>query len=111
MPGRSLELLAFGRAVREAREQKGMTTAELAEAAGLVRQRVEAIEAGRRDPRYDGLLALADGLGVRRSVLLYRAGDIEAGVGGVSLLAPGERRLTLEEFEEHFGRLPTDGEG
>jgi hypothetical protein len=26
-------------------------------------------------------------------------------------LAPGERRLTLDEFEEHFGGLPTDGEG
>jgi hypothetical protein len=23
----------------------------------------------------------------------------------------GERRLTPEEFEQHFGRLPTDGEG
>ncbi len=23
----------------------------------------------------------------------------------------GERRLTPEEFERHFGRLPTDGEG
>jgi hypothetical protein len=26
-------------------------------------------------------------------------------------LAPGERRLTPEEFEEHFGQLPTDGKG
>ncbi len=26
-------------------------------------------------------------------------------------LTPGERRLTPEEFEEHFGQLPTDGEG
>jgi hypothetical protein len=23
----------------------------------------------------------------------------------------GERKLTPEEFEQHFGRLPTDGEG
>jgi hypothetical protein len=26
-------------------------------------------------------------------------------------LAPGERRLTPEEFDQHFGQLPTDGEG
>jgi hypothetical protein len=23
----------------------------------------------------------------------------------------GERKLTPEEFEQHFGQLPTDGEG
>ena len=111
MSARSLELLAFGRAVREAREQKGMTPAELADTAGLGRKRVEAIEAGRRDSRYDGLLALADGLGVQRSALLYRAGDIETEVRRASLLGPGERQLTPEEFEQHFGHLPTDGEG
>jgi hypothetical protein len=27
------------------------------------------------------------------------------------LARDGERRLTPEEFERHFGRLPTDGEG
>lgn len=27
------------------------------------------------------------------------------------LASHGERRLTPEEFEEHFGELPTDGEG
>ncbi len=27
------------------------------------------------------------------------------------LLEPDERRLTPEEFREHFGDLPTDGEG
>jgi transcriptional regulator with XRE-family HTH domain len=111
MSTRSLELLAFGRAVREAREQKGMSTAELAAAAGLGRKRVEAIEAGRRDPRYDGLRALANGLGVQRSVLLYRAGDIETEVRRASRLAPGERQLTPGEFEQHLGSLPTDGEG
>jgi hypothetical protein len=26
-------------------------------------------------------------------------------------LAPGERRLTPEEFRKHFGHLPTDDEG
>jgi hypothetical protein len=36
------------------------------------------------------------------------AGARFRGRGG---LATEERRLTPEEFEEHFGQLPTDGEG
>ena len=59
------ELIALGRMVRAAREQKGMSVTELAEAAGLKRRRLVRIEAGELDPRYDGLIALADGLGVR----------------------------------------------
>ncbi len=59
------ELIALGRMVRAAREQKGMSVTELAEAAGLKRRRLVRIEAGELDPHYDGLIALADGLGVR----------------------------------------------
>jgi DNA-binding XRE family transcriptional regulator len=40
-------LLAFGRAIRQLREEKGMTPAELACASGIRRQELEAIEAGR----------------------------------------------------------------
>jgi hypothetical protein len=40
------------------------------------------------------------------SVLLRPDLSVEA------MLAPhGERSLTPEEFEQHFGHLPTDGEG
>jgi hypothetical protein len=41
-------------------------------------------------------MRLADGLGVRPGRLVDHL---------------GERRLTPEEFEEHFGYLPTDGKG
>jgi transcriptional regulator with XRE-family HTH domain len=58
------ELVVLGRVIREAREQKGMTVAELAEAAGFKRRRLVRIEEGELDPRFDGLMALADGLGV-----------------------------------------------
>jgi ribosome-binding protein aMBF1 (putative translation factor) len=40
-------LLAFGRAIRQLREERGMTPAELACTSGIRRQEVEAIEAGR----------------------------------------------------------------
>jgi transcriptional regulator with XRE-family HTH domain len=59
------DLIELGRMVRAAREQQGMSVAELAEAAGFKRRRLVRIEAGELDPRYDGLIALADGLGVR----------------------------------------------
>lgn len=64
------DLIAFGRMVRAAREQKGMSVAELAEAAGFKRRRLVRIEAGELDPRYDGLIALADGLGVRAAAIM-----------------------------------------
>ncbi|HXN36505.1 MAG TPA: helix-turn-helix transcriptional regulator [Solirubrobacteraceae bacterium] len=64
------DLIALGRMVRAARERKGMSVAELAEAAGYKRRRLVRIEAGELDPRYDGLIALADGLGLRVAALM-----------------------------------------
>jgi transcriptional regulator with XRE-family HTH domain len=56
--------------VRATREQQGMSVAELAAAAGFKRRRLVRIEAGELDPRYDGLIALADGLGVRVAAIM-----------------------------------------
>lgn len=64
------ELIAFGCMIRVAREQKGMSVAELAEAAGFKRRRLVRIEAGELDLRYDGLIALVDGLGVRVAAIM-----------------------------------------
>jgi transcriptional regulator with XRE-family HTH domain len=58
------DLIALGRTVRAAREQKRMSVTELAEAVGFKRRRLVRIEGGELDPRYDGLIALADALGV-----------------------------------------------
>ena len=53
------ELIAFGRAVRRLRDERNLSAGELAAAAGLAPGRLAAIEAGRLDPHYDVLLALA----------------------------------------------------
>jgi len=45
-------LLAVGRAIRERREELGMTPAELACATGVRREELEAIEAGRPHPSH-----------------------------------------------------------
>jgi transcriptional regulator with XRE-family HTH domain len=72
------DLAAFGRAVRRERECKGMTPDELAEAAGVSRRRLAALEAGRVDPRYDVMLAVAGGLDIDLGALVTRAEGPEA---------------------------------
>jgi HTH-type transcriptional regulator, competence development regulator len=66
-------LLALGRALRQLREQRRMSPAELAGAAGVERGRIDALEAGRLDPGYELLLALAGALGVEPSALVLLA--------------------------------------
>jgi transcriptional regulator with XRE-family HTH domain len=65
-------LIALGRTVRHMREESGMSATGLAAAAGIERERLDAIEAGRFDPTYDVLLALAEGLGVEPAALVRR---------------------------------------
>jgi len=80
MTERDLELIAFGLTLRRAREEKGMSSDVLAAAAGVERERLDAIEAGRFAPDVDVLVALADGLGVGLAELVRRAGALKADV-------------------------------
>lgn len=65
------ELVALGRVIRQAREERGMTPAELASAAAIEREGLEALEAGRLTPTDDLLPALAIGLGIDSNALGY----------------------------------------
>ena len=55
---------AFAAALRRLREERRMTVAELAEAAGINRNTLYLLEAGGRAPRWHNACALADALGV-----------------------------------------------
>jgi transcriptional regulator with XRE-family HTH domain len=55
------------------REQRGMSADELAEASGVLRERIGALEAGQLDPTYELLLEIADGLGTEPSALITLA--------------------------------------
>ena len=90
------ESIAFGRRLRELRAEQWMSQDELAHRTGIHPTSIGRFERGDREPRLRSILRLAGGLGVRPGRLVD---DL------------GERRLTPEEFEEHFGHLPTDGEG
>jgi transcriptional regulator with XRE-family HTH domain len=66
-------LIALGRAIYQLRAERDISVEQLAGAAGLKRARLEAIEAGRLDPRYDVLFALSSPLGATPSVFITRA--------------------------------------
>jgi transcriptional regulator with XRE-family HTH domain len=57
------QLVSFGAALRTVRERQGKTQAQLADATGLHRTTLAAIEHGLRDPRFDTLMKLRRGLG------------------------------------------------
>ncbi len=66
-------LHGLGLAVRERRTQRQLSQAGLASALGVARQRIDALERGQLNPRYEFLLALADALGVQVGELVIRA--------------------------------------
>jgi transcriptional regulator with XRE-family HTH domain len=72
-------LIALGRSIRDVRDERSMEPDELAAAAGIERERLDAIEAGQSDAPYDVLLALARGLGIEPAVLVSRAGSKDRG--------------------------------
>jgi transcriptional regulator with XRE-family HTH domain len=93
----------LGRTIRCVRRLKGLSAEGAAETVGLTPAQFEAVEEGCGTIRVETLLAIAAALSVTFAELA-RAAESEAS-------RRGERRLTLEDFEEHFGRLPFDGEG
>jgi DNA-binding XRE family transcriptional regulator len=71
-------LMNLGRAVRELREQRGVSVSALAEAADMTRECLQALEAGQVDPHFDTLLALADGMRIRPQAIFKRAEELHA---------------------------------
>ena len=71
------DLALLGRAVRHLREERSLSAERLAEAAGMTRQRIAMLEAGRLDPTYELLLALADALHTQPSVIVALAEQIK----------------------------------
>ena len=73
------ELAAFGQAVRQFREQRGMSLDALSRASRLPRnrkmssRRIGRIEAGEVDPRYDEMIALAEALDVTPGTIIVYA--------------------------------------
>ena len=67
---------AFGRALRELRQQKEMSQEQLAEAAGLDRSFVSLVERGIQSPNIVVLLKIAEVLKVPATTLVARTEEI-----------------------------------
>ena len=70
---RSPRHLAWGRALRELRTERGLSQERLALEAGLDRTYVSGIERGERNPSLSSLFKLVDALGTEVSELALRA--------------------------------------
>jgi ribosome-binding protein aMBF1 (putative translation factor) len=70
------DLLILGEAVREVREQQGLSVGALAAATGVDEERIAALEDGKLDPDYELLIGLADGIGVRPATFFLRAEEL-----------------------------------
>ncbi|WP_329416772.1 helix-turn-helix domain-containing protein [Streptomyces sp. NBC_00704] len=73
----SSTVIAVGAQIRRRREQRGMSSAELARRAGLSKATLSQLEAGRGDPTIETLDALAMALRIPLTDLLAR--DIDPG--------------------------------
>lgn len=60
----------FGRVVRDARSELGLTQEELADASGLHRNYVGGLERGERNPTLPVVFKIANGLGLKASELI-----------------------------------------
>lgn len=68
----SADLIRFGQTIRQVREREGVSVADLVARTGIDAEQINAIEAGRLDPAFDVMIALAKGIGVRLSALIPR---------------------------------------
>ncbi|HEY4812684.1 MAG TPA: helix-turn-helix transcriptional regulator [Solirubrobacteraceae bacterium] len=69
---------ALGRAIQAIRTENDMSQMQLAEATGFMQSWISQVERGRRNPSWNNVARLADGLGVSLSELAARA-ETEAG--------------------------------
>lgn len=67
---------ALGEAVRQLREQRGITQERLAQDAGVTTGTVSLLERGQSNPAWGTVAALADGLGVSVSELAILAAKL-----------------------------------
>lgn len=73
MPALLPDANALGRAVRAIRTERGLSQVQVAEATGFIQAWISHVEHGRRNPSWNNVVRLAEGLGVSVSELAKRA--------------------------------------
>jgi transcriptional regulator with XRE-family HTH domain len=64
---------ALGRAIRLIRDEQGISQVQLAEATGFMQSWISHVERGARNPSWNNVMRLAEGLGVSPAELVVRA--------------------------------------
>lgn len=72
MASRSSAHSALGKAVRQGRDERGLTQEQLAQATGLQPTYISDIERGVRNPSWDVVVRLAAALGQKPSALIAK---------------------------------------
>lgn len=67
---------AFGQAIRELRQERGISQEGLANACGIDRSYMGAVERGERNASLKNILRIADGLGVSATELFARYDEV-----------------------------------
>ncbi len=67
--------MALGHTVRAIRKERAMTQEQLAEGTGFVQSWISHLERGTRNPTWNNVVRLAEGLGVSVAELAARAED------------------------------------
>jgi transcriptional regulator with XRE-family HTH domain len=73
MPEPSPDAAALGRAIQAVRTERGLSQTQLAEATGFMQSWISQVERGRRNPSWNNVARLAEGLGVSVAELAKRA--------------------------------------
>jgi transcriptional regulator with XRE-family HTH domain len=73
MSDQAPDAAALGRAVQAVRSEQGISQMQLAEATGFMQSWISQIERGRRNPSWNNVARLAEGLGVSVAELAQRA--------------------------------------
>lgn len=73
MPALLPDQHALGRAVHAIRTERGLSQVQVAEATGFIQAWISHVEHGRRNPSWNNVVRLAEGLGVSVSELAKRA--------------------------------------
>jgi transcriptional regulator with XRE-family HTH domain len=73
MSDQAPDAAALGRAVLAVRTERGISQMQLAEATGFMQSWISQVERGRRNPSWNNVTRLAEGLGVSVAELAKRA--------------------------------------
>lgn len=97
MPRSSLPSETFRQRLREVREERGLSQAQLAARAGLQPAAVSHFETGGRKPSFENLVKLAEALSVTTDYLLGRERAAEAAGEEISALFRDLKHATAED--------------